>query len=477
MHYSDNLPYAYCEQIGKEIRDISDEIPFDIPDSWEWIRFSNLVNFSMGKTPPRKETEYWENPIYPWVSIADMPADGTVISTKEKVNQFAADNTFKSGISPIGTLIMSFKLTVGKVSILGIDAFHNEAIISIFPFIDDDRIVTSYLFKILPLIAQNGDTKTAIKGATLNSDSLSNLLIPLPPIAEQRRIVAKITELEPCVTSYGIAETKLTNLNTTFPEALKKSILQEAVQGKLVPQNPDDEPERVLLQRIRAEKQALIKAGKIKKDKHESVIVTRDKIPYEIIDGKERCITDEVPFEIPDSWCWCKLSDIVSFIGGYAYNSSDFISSSQNQVLRLGNVKPDELKLSAKPVFISDALAEATVAFRCKTDDILLTMTGTRKKRDYFFTVRILCEEPPLFINQRVGCLRAYVTSMSHWLTWILKSETVLSQVFQYETGTANQGNLGAENIMKTLIPLPPLEELHRIVAKIEELIQYCDKL
>ena len=78
-YISDNLPYAFCEQIGKEIRDISDEIPFEIPDSWEWVRFSNLVNFSMGKTPPRKETEYWENPIYPWVSIADMPADGTVL--------------------------------------------------------------------------------------------------------------------------------------------------------------------------------------------------------------------------------------------------------------------------------------------------------------------------------------------------------------------------------------------------------------
>ena len=123
------MPYAYCEQICKEIRDISDEIPFEIPDSWEWVRFSTLVNFSMGKTPPRKETEYWENPIYPWVSIADMPADGTVLSTKEKVNHSAADNTFKSGISPIGTLIMSFKLTVGKVSILGIDAYNNEAII------------------------------------------------------------------------------------------------------------------------------------------------------------------------------------------------------------------------------------------------------------------------------------------------------------------------------------------------------------
>ncbi|MCM1506102.1 MAG: restriction endonuclease subunit S [Ruminococcus flavefaciens] len=173
----------------------SEEIPFDIPNSWEWIRFSNLVHFSMGKTPPRKDTEYWENPIYSWVSIADMSSDNTIYSTKEMVNQYSDDKIFKNNISPVGTLIMSFKLTVGKVSILGIDAYHNEAIISIFPFIDDDKIVTSYLFKILPLIAQSGDTKTAIKGATLNSDSLSKLLIPLPPLAEQKRIVAKVDEL------------------------------------------------------------------------------------------------------------------------------------------------------------------------------------------------------------------------------------------------------------------------------------------
>ena len=172
-----------------------DEVPFEIPDSWEWIRFSNLVNFSMGKTPPRKETEYWVNPIYSWVSIADMSSDSTIYSTKEMVNQYSSDKIFKNNISPAGTLLMSFKLTVGKVSILGMNAYHNEAIISIFPFVDDDKIVTSYLFKILPLIAQNGDTKTAIKGATLNSDSLSNLLIPLPPLAEQKRIVSKIEKL------------------------------------------------------------------------------------------------------------------------------------------------------------------------------------------------------------------------------------------------------------------------------------------
>jgi len=464
-YISDNLPYAFCEQIGNEIRDISDEIPFEIPDSWEWVRFSNLVNFSMGKTPPRKETEYWENPIYPWVSIADMPADGTVLSTKEKVNQYAADNTFKSGISPIGTLIMSFKLTVGKVSILGIDAYHNEAIISIFPFVDDDRIVTSYLFKVLPLIAQNGDTKTAIKGATLNSDSLSNLLIPLPPLTEQKRIVNRIVELEPYVSAYDIAETHLTALNTTFPEALKKSILQEAVQGKLVPQNPDDEPASVLLERIRAEKQELIKQGKIKQNKNESVIITRDKIPYEIIDGKERCIADEVPFEIPDSWCWCRLGTIFQHNTGKALNSSNH-QGTMMQYITTSNLYWDRFELDKlKEMLFTDSEVEKCTVTK---GDLLVCEGGDIGR------AAIWNYDYPMRIQNHIHRLRSYApveVYFFYYVFYLYKRAGLIGG-----KGIGIQG-LSSNAIDKLLIPLPPLAEQKKIVAKIEELMQYCDKL
>lgn len=150
MSLSDNLPYTFLEQRGKETVDISDEIPFEIPESWEWLRFCNLVNYSMGKTPPRKEADYWNNPVYNWVSIADMVSDGHISETKEKVNEYAANYSFKNNISLAGTLLMSFKLTVGKVSILDIDAFHNEAIISIYPYVDTDKITRDYLFCVLP---------------------------------------------------------------------------------------------------------------------------------------------------------------------------------------------------------------------------------------------------------------------------------------------------------------------------------------
>ena len=286
------------------------DTPFDIPESWEWIRFKDLVDYSMGKTPPRKETEYWINGTIPWVSIADLVADGTVTTTKECVNNFAAENTFKRKSSKAGTLLMSFKLTVGKVSVLGIDAFHNEAIISIYPFVDPDKITTMLLFATLPLLSQSGDTKSAIKGNTLNSDSLDALLIPLPSIMEQKRIFDKLHELTAPLLDYGAAEQKVTELNVNFPERLKKSILQEAVQGKLVSQDPSDEPAEALLERIRAEKQRLIKEGKIKKDKHESIIFRRDNSHYEKRGSEEVCIDDEIPFEVPPSWALIRLDDI-----------------------------------------------------------------------------------------------------------------------------------------------------------------------
>ena len=171
-----------------------DEKPFEIPDSWEWVRLGNLVRFTLGKTPKRSMPEYWESGTIPWVSISDLN-NATLKQTKEHITPKAYSEVFGETISTAGTMLMSFKLTIGKVSILGIDAVHNEAIISIYPYIDANKIIRDYLYKVLPFISQHGDFNTAIKGKTLNKKSLSNLLIPLPPLAEQKRIVAKLDQL------------------------------------------------------------------------------------------------------------------------------------------------------------------------------------------------------------------------------------------------------------------------------------------
>ncbi|MEE5994923.1 MAG: restriction endonuclease subunit S, partial [Oscillospiraceae bacterium] len=293
---SRNLPYTFCEQVGKEIRDISDEIPFEIPDSWEWVRLASIIELQSGQdlTPDKYNAN--EKGL-PYITGASNIENGNVIINRwtEHGRAFA----FK------GDILLTCKGTVGTMAILQQEQVHiARQIMGIRPYKGTD---TDYVKLVLETLVERlkAAAKSMIPG--IARDDVLFSLMPLPPLSEQHRIVAKIEELLPYIEKYDKAETQLTKLNATFPEALKKSILQEAVQGKLVPQNPDDEPASVLLERIRVEKQKLIKEGKIRKDKHESQIIISDKIPYEIVDGEKRCIADEVPFELPDSWCWCRF--------------------------------------------------------------------------------------------------------------------------------------------------------------------------
>lgn len=168
-----------------------EEKPFKIPESWEWTRFGDLVHFNLGKTPKRAVTEYWINGQIPWISIADMKSP-SLSKTEEKITNEAFKDVFKNKLVPKGTLLMSFKLSIGKVGILKTDAVHNEAIIDIYPYMNDQNVTRDYLFTFLPLISNAGKFNNAIKGKTLNKTSMTNMLIPLPPFEEQKRIVAKI---------------------------------------------------------------------------------------------------------------------------------------------------------------------------------------------------------------------------------------------------------------------------------------------
>ncbi len=172
-----------------------DEKPFEIPETWEWCKFGSVVKTFTGKTPERGNSEYWHDEDYSWVSISDMKQGETLTKTKERISSKAAEKCFGNQISLKGSLIMSFKLTVGKTSILGIDAYHNEAIITIETLSDPNLYTRDYYLHILPLITNWGDSKDAIKGKTLNSKSINNLLIPMPPYNEQHRIVEKIEQL------------------------------------------------------------------------------------------------------------------------------------------------------------------------------------------------------------------------------------------------------------------------------------------
>ena len=170
---------------------IDEEIPYDLPLNWVWVRLGSIVRMTIGKTPARGDQRYWSNGEYSWVSISDMKDLGVISVSKERISAIAAKELM-GNISPKGSLLMSFKLTVGRTSLLDIDAYHNEAIITIQPFIDEQHSLRDYLFRTLPLLSTAGDSKDAIKGKTLNSQSLSKLLIPLAPLNEQKRITKEL---------------------------------------------------------------------------------------------------------------------------------------------------------------------------------------------------------------------------------------------------------------------------------------------
>ena len=455
-----NLPYAYCEQIGKEIRDISDEIPFEIPESWEWVRLGFIGDWGSGATPSRTNKEYYGGNI-PWLKTGDLN-DGIITNIPEKITELALEKT-SVRLNPVGSvLIAMYGATIGKLGILNIPATTNQACCACLPIL----VNNNYLFYFL-MSHKESFTKKAEGGAqpNISKEKIISTLFPLPPLAEQKRIVAKIEQLIPYIEKYEKAETQLTALNKSFPDMLKKSILQEAVQGKLVPQNPDDEPASVLLERIRAEKQELIKAGKIRKDKHESAIITRDKIPYEIIDGKERCIADEVPFELPESWCWCRLGTIFQHNTGKALNSSNH-QGTMMQYITTSNLYWDRFELDKlKEMLFTDSEVEKCTVTK---GDLLVCEGGDIGR------AAIWNYDYPMRIQNHIHRLRSYApveVYFFYYVFYLYKRAGLIGG-----KGIGIQG-LSSNAIDKLLIPLPPLAEQKKIVAKIEELMQYCDKL
>ena len=238
---------------------------------------------------------------------------------------------------------------------------------------------------------------------------------------------------------------------------LRQKILDLAIHGKLVPQDPNDEPASVLLERIKAEKERLIKEGKIKPAKKSAK--ASDTPHYE-----------NVPFEVPEGWVWCKLGDIANFQGGYAYKSNTYVNQSDWQVIRIGNVKNDNLLLDTQPVFVEDIIGKETAEkYLLQKDDILFTMTGTKGKRDYFYSVKVPLISKNLLLNQRVGCLRSLSPEVDiDFICFALKGKYVLDAIFSTETGNVSQGNISSENTLNLNIAIPPLAEQHRIVDEIK---------
>ena len=447
--YTDNLPY---EKVGKnELVCIADEVPFDIPDSWEWVRLSKII-YNRGQMTPTADFCY--------IDIGSIDNKNQKLSDEENI--IAADKAPSRArkIVAIGDILYStVRPYLHNMCIVDRSFSHQPIASTGFAALTcHTGFYNEFLFYYLmspdfDAYANDTDNAKGVAYPAINDNKLYQALIPVPPEAEQKRIVEKIRGVLPYVDTYRTAYSEAESLNNAFPDRLKKSILQEAVQGKLVPQDPADEPASVLLERIRAEKEQLIKDGKIKRDKHESVIFRRDNSHYEKLDGIERCIDDEIPFEIPDSWEWTRFGQVISLLSG-----TDFKPEEYNDARKGTPYITGASSLSDDGILLNRWTETPRVI--ANRGDVLLVCKGSG------YGKTVICDIEEAHIARQIMAIKKLVTLDMRYIRLFLQAnfDKIKSK------GQGVIPGIDRSSVMNLLFPIPPLAEQRRIVEKQREL-------
>ncbi len=442
----------------KPLAEISeDEIPFDIPESWKWVKVGNVGSWSSGATPSRTNPAYYGGTI-PWLKTGDLN-DGFIKEIPEFITDLALEKT-SVRLNPVGSVLMAmYGATIGKLGILDISATTNQACCACIPY---EGMHNKYLFYYL-MSMRRSYIGMAEGGAqpNISKEKIVNSLIPLPPLAEQKRIVAKIEELIPLVDRYAAAYEKLEQFNAKFPEDMKKSILQYAIQGKLVEQRAEEGTGEELYQQIQAYKQKLIKAGKLKK--------TRALEPISEL---------AIPFDFPLSWKVCYIDDIafVTKLAGFEYTKyiADNLVTDGIPLFKGKNVQNGKLVFSFEsyiPESISDELPRSQIAKKC----LLTPYVGT------IGNIAIFDGSFKAHLGSNVGKIELLNSDtktfvLEEYVLWYLKSTYGYAELTKHKKATA-QESISIDAIRNVIIAIPPIEEQYRIVAKIEELLPLCERL
>ena len=449
---ADNLPY---EKVGKnEPVCIADEVPFEIPESWEWVRLKNLVKKEVKRGKSPKYTV--SSNIQVFAQKCNVKAGGIDMTLAKYLDDTVFPKYPEEECMRDSDIVIN---STGNGTLGRIGMFHDSDRINENIIVPDSHVTViraseflsaDYIFYVLnyyqPYLEKScsGSTnQTELKPAVI-----SELFIPVPPVNEQTRIITKLIEALNLSKLYGEKEILLQKYNQDFPEQLKKSILQHAVQGKLVPQNPSDEPAAVLLERIRAEKQKLIAEGKIKKDKHESVIFRRDNSHYEKLDGIERCIDDEIPFDIPENWVWARFGTAM------INRDAERIPLSVNEREKLqkiydyygasGVIDKVDRYLFSKPLLL---IGEDGANLLTRSKPIAFIANGQYWVNNH---AHVIDSSDELLLEY----VATYINAIN---------------LAPYVTGTA-QPKMNQEKMNSILIPIPPTGEQFRIVQKINQI-------
>ena len=426
---------------GKKYNAISEEeIMFDIPETWVWTRLSDIV-FNRGQKKP-------EN-VFSYIDIGSIDNVHQKLNDEENIIEAENAPSRARKIVAIGDVIYStVRPYLHNMCIIDREFSHEPIASTGFAAMTcHEGLYNRFLFYYLlspdfDRYANDTENSKGVAYPAINDQKLYKALVPLPPLAEQKRIVAKIEELMPYVEQYAATSTKLNTLNASFPEMMKKSILQEAVQGKLVPQDPNDEPASLLLKKIAEEKKKLIKEGKIKKQKPLPEITE-----------------DEIPFDIPESWEWVRLEQVAKSITDGDHQAPPKTTKGV-PFLVISNVSSGNLDF-ANTRFVPDEYYNALSEDR-KADgnDILFTVTGS-----YGIPVKVNTTNKLCF-QRHIALIKPLMNT--DYLTMVLGSPLVKKQCDVTATGTA-QKTVGLSSLRNFVIPIPPLNEQKRILERLEE--------
>lgn len=413
-----------------------DEIPFDLPDSWKWVRLNAVIVLLSGSDlTPNKYNNSCKG--IPYITGAS-----NIEGEKLVINRWTE---YPNNIAHNGDLLLTCKGTVGKTTILNEPEVHIARQLMAITAIELNLKYLKYFVE-SHVDVLKAKAKSLIPG--IERDNVLKLLLPLPPLAEQHRIVAKIEEVLPYVDCYAAAYEKLEQFNAKFPEDMKKSVLQYAIQGKLVEQRPEEGTAEELYQQIQTEKQRLIKEGKIKMEK-----------PLPEISE------DEVPFDIPESWKWVRLGDCT----GYSQTKPKI--SPKDITENMWSLDLEDIQKESGAI-----LTRITASERKITGDKVLFYKGQvlySKLRPYL--KKILVAPDNGICTPELVPFNTYLV-YANYIVYVLRSPHIDYAVNSVTYGV-KMPRVGTETMVNLLIPLPPIAEQKRIVAKLEEILPLCERL
>ncbi len=429
-----------------------DEIPFDIPESWKWVRLKNIV-FNHGQIKPESPFSY--------IDIGSIDNKANKLNDEEQlINPNEAPSRARKIVKLGDILYSTVRPYLHNICIINRE-FSNTPIASTgFAVLSCyNSVYNKYLFYYLlspsfDAFANDAKNSKGVAYPAINDKRFYSAVIAIPPLAEQKRIVAKIEELLPYIDRYEKAWSKLEEFNKRFPGDMQKSVLQMAVQGKLVPQLPEEGTGEELYQQIQEEKQRLISEGKIKKEKPLPEITE-----------------DEIPFEIPESWKWVRLGDVLSVYGGKRIPAGrKLIDIDTGHIyIRVSDMKNGTV-MTDNLLFVPNDIYDSISRYIIKKEDIYITVAGTIGR-----VGKIPPELDGANLTENADRL-VFLNINQDWLIKTLDSPLVKEQIAEATT-KVGQPKLAIKRIQELQIPLPPLAEQKRIVEKLEEILPLCDKL